>query len=306
MNGNYEAILDLLKFAARQRTAFYEIFNVLGGLFRNFSLVRMTAAVTIVCEMLGCIIFDTPVTPRGEALDLTGYSLVFSDDFDGTQLDTAVWRHRAVGPRRTGYNAESQVRVYGGNLVIRGEYRNNGVYGAGWYVGAVALRQKYTRGYYEIRCKCNVGGEFWSAFWIQAERPYDHAVSQGGVGGAEIDIFETVGTSNKVPTDRNAVTSTVHCNGFDDDPDHIDSNIVGKFKVGNNIADNYNTFGVKWTESEYIFYINGVESGRTSFGSGTSQVPEEVIVSLEIPDEVTLSTDFTTAMVVDYVRIYQQ
>ena len=83
--------------------------------------------------------------------------------------------------------------------------------------------------------------------------------------------------------------------------------MLGSF-LGKDIYDAYNTYGVEWTEDEYIFYINGVESARTSFGSGVSEVPEEVIVSLEIPDEFpdTLTQDFTTQYIVDYVKIYQK
>ena len=306
MNVNLESFFELVKFAPRQRTAFLDFFQIIGNFFKNFSFKSVTATFVILGELLGCMLFDTPVTPHGEPLDLTGYELVFEDEFEGSELNTDVWRHRGEGPRRTGYNAAGQVRVYDGNMVIRGEYRQNGVYGPGWYVGMVALKQWYKQGYFEIRCKCNAGTEFWSAFWIQARHPYDHELSRGGIGGAEIDIYESIGAGGRDPKNRNAVTSTIHCNGFDDDPEHIDSCNVGKFNPGGDITAEYNTYGVKWTEDEYIFYINGVESGRTSFAAGVSQAEEEVIVSLEIPDEVTLPTDFCTSMTVDYVRIYQE
>ena len=306
MNVDLEALFDLFKLATRQRTAFLDFFSIVGGFFKNFSFKSVTATITLLAELLGCVLFDTPVTPHGQELDLSGYELVFCDEFDGDALDLSVWRHRGVGPRRCGFNAESQATAGHGRLVITAEYRQKGAYGEGWYTGAVALHKKYKQGYYEIRCKCNGGVDFWSAFWIQADHPYDHELSQGGVNGAEIDIFESINGRGRSTAEYNAVTSTVHCNGHDDDPEHIDSNIVGSFKVGNDIAANYNTYGLEWTEDEYIFYINGVESGRTSFGSGVSQVEEEVIVSLEIPDEVLYLDDYTTSMVVDYVKIYQK
>lgn len=39
-----------------------------------------------VIELLGCLVFDTPRTPRGQKLNLDGYSLVFFDDFDGGDI----------------------------------------------------------------------------------------------------------------------------------------------------------------------------------------------------------------------------
>lgn len=303
---NLDAILEFLKLAPRQQTAFYALVDAFKGLTGEMSVQKLVASFMVIVEMLGCVLFDTPVTPRGEKLDISGYELVFCDDFDGDSLDYTVWKHRGEGARRNGFNASSQAEVKDGELTLTAEYLTDGMYGEGWYSGMISLRKLYKQGYYEIRCKCNADDEFWSAFWIQAiEGPYDHDISRGGVGGAEIDIFEAMSYDATLKSNRNAVTSTVHCNGVDDDIENIDSLCVGEFKVGKDIYNEYNTYGVKWTEDEYIFYINGVESGRTSFGKGTSQVPEEVIVSLEIPNEITHDTDFTTKMVVDYVKIYQ-
>ena len=133
------------------------------------------------------------------------------------------------------------------------------------------LRYGYTYGYYEIRCIPNNSECFWSAFWLQSPDSYIHGVSQGGVYGAEVDIFETY--KNHSLKTKSFITSTIYCNGSDDDPENIDSKRIVKTYVPN-IRDEYTIFGLLWTEEEYIFYINGIETGRTSFASGTSRVPE--------------------------------
>lgn len=299
-----EKIMDLLKFAYRQKESVYRI----GDLFRNlfngdFSIKKVTALILAFFEMIGCVIFDSGLTPMGEELDLTGYNLVFCDEFDGDELNLDVWDYRASGARRNGFNSPNQVEVKDGKLVFTAEYREDGEYGAGWYAGMIRLREQYKQGYFEIKCICNDGGGFWSAFWIQADHPYDHYLSNGGIGGAELDIFEAMDANNKLT--RNTVAQTIHCNGVDDDIENIDSCCIGSFK-GNNIFEEYNTYGLKWTEDEYIFYVNGVETGRSTWGKGVSQVPEEVIVSLEIPDPVPdFSKDYTSQYIVDYVKIYQ-
>lgn len=302
-----EKIMDLLDLAVRQKEAIYGVGRAFSSMLESGGdfFRKVIALFLAFFEMFGSVLFDTGITPKGEKLDLTGYSLVFSDDFDGDSLNTDVWAYRGSGSRRFGYNAPGQVSVKDGNLNIRGEYREDGEYGPGWYVGMINIKQYYCRGYFEIRCKCNKGNDFWSAFWIQADHPYDHDISKGGIGGAELDIFESVSADKNCS--KNCVTSTVHCNGYDDDEENIDSCNIGKFK-GKNIYDEYNTYGLEWTEDEYIFYINGVETGRTSWASGVSEVPEMVIVSLEIPDKVNYKTDsgFTTDFTVDYVKIYQK
>ena len=169
------------------------------------------------------------------------------------------------------------------------------------------FKERYKKGYFEIRCIVNDEPEFWSAFWIQADAPYDSAVSKGGVGGAEIDIFESSNTANKM--DKNSVSHAIHCAGVDGVKEDFQSMSLGCF-YGNNIYEEYNTYGLEWTDTEYIFYINGVETRRSSFGNGVSDVEEDVIVSLEIPSEERLNTlekdGFKAEFIIDYVKIYQK
>ena len=298
-------LMEKLNFAYRQLWGFNQLGTYFKQLF-SFSPKKVIAAIVAIAEIFGLIIFDSALTPRGEALDLTGYEIVFEDEFEGTQLDTEVWEYRASGARRGGFNAESQVRVEDGNLIITGDYRTDGTYGAGWYGGMIRLREKYCKGYFEIRCKIDRGEGFWSAFWLQADDPYTASASKGGVGGAEIDIFESVGR----PTvfNKKSVSQTIHCAGVDGVQEGFQSRTFGEFKVKEPF-DEYNTYSVMWNDDEYIFYINGVETVRSSFGNGVSEVPEEVIVSLEIPGEEDLSKldkdTYCTEFIVDYVRIYQ-
>ena len=299
-------IAELLHLAWRQENAVYRIGEIFSSAFSGgFSARRFFAGLLAIIEMFGCVLLDYPLTPSGQELNLDGYSLVFEDEFNGDALNEDVWFHRSPGRRRNGCNAPSQVKVENGNLIITAEYLEDGEFGDGWYAGMISLRQKYCRGYFEIKCKCNDGGDFWSAFWIQANDPYNHDVSKGGPGGAEIDIFEAFYNNNSRSPLYNSVAQTIHCNGFDDDTEHIDSRMLGRFK-GKNIYTEYNTYGLEWTEDEYIFYINGIETARSSFGNGVSEEEESVIVSLEIPEEVTLPKDFSSQFVVDYVRIYQK
>ena len=142
---------------------------------------------------------------------------------------------------------------------------------------------------------------------MQSEDAYIAERSKGGVGGAEIDILEAMDADRIIPAWQNTVTQTVWCNGWDDDDAKLDT--CHYHVLGNNIYDEYNTYGVMWTEDEYIFYVNGIETARTSFGNGVSQVPLDLIISLELPDEmpnaITSDKTYKTQMIIDYVRVYQ-
>ena len=271
-------------------------------------LFKKTAAFILLLSMLctamltlsSCAILEA-IIPDSMKPNLEGYELVLYDEFDGDSLDLSTWEYRLSGHRRGGFNHPDQVSIRDGNLVITAEYTTR-EYGEGWYTGMIRTAKEYKQGYFEIRCLPNSSEDFWSAFWMTIENVYDHNISQGGVGGAEIDIFETY--RNHSLSTKHFVTSSIHCNGSDDIPDEIDSNRVSKTFVPN-LRSEYHTFSLMWTEDEYIFYIDGIETGRTSFGNGVSNVPEYVVVSLEIPEEVNLSHDATTEYLVDYVKIYQ-
>jgi beta-glucanase (GH16 family) len=178
---------------------------------------------------------------------------------------------------------------------------DDGEYGEGWYAGMIRTTKEYTRGYFEIRCIVSEGGGFWSAYWLNSTGMSSAEASNGGIGGAEIDIFESNNYDGNI-FNRNSVTHAVHVGGYGDG---LHSENEGSFKVPNPYT-KYNTYGMEWNENEYIFYINGVESLRTSFEKGVSQAPEYVILSECIPSVVTQAPGFTTDFITDYVRVYQK
>lgn len=307
----FDKLFHLFGWTNSQQQRFYHFLDTLHTVFSGkLPAKRVFAGLLAAAELICAAAFKSPVHPYGDTLDLTGYSLVFEDQFDGNTLDTDVWYYRSLGSGNAGcgFNAESQVRLQNGSMILTGEYLDeaHGAYGEGWYSAAVALKEWNCKGYYEIRCICNRDDSFWSAFWLQSSHSYDKD-SRGGVGGAEIDILEATDFDSVLPSHRNSITQTVYCNGFDDDDEKIDK--CQFHVVGDDIYNRFNTYGVLWTEDEYIFYVNGVESARTSFGLGVSEVPENLIVSLEIPEELPAAIagnpTHRTEMIVDYVRIYQ-
>ena len=270
----------------------------------RFSMFGKVTAYFVSLLTLLCNWLNIPMKPMGQRLDLNGYELVFSDEFDGGAPDTEKWRPVAYAENGGSY-AEDMVSVRDGAMVLTAAYRENGPSGAGWYSADLYAQPKFTHGYFEIRCICSEGGGFWSAFWLQSDHSYEHDISKGGVGGAEIDIMEAGLYTKATASLRNAVTSAVHCNGGDDDPENIDSKRLGRFR-GNDIYRTYNTYGLEWTQEEYIFYVNGVETVRTDFAKGVSQVPEYLRISLCLPEKVTLKEGETVRMLVDYVKVYQK
>ncbi len=293
-----DQIFTAFHFAFRQRAAFTEGLSLLRQLLTfKLPFTKIAATFLAVVECFSAAFLDTPRTPRGPALDLTGYELVFEDEFNGDELDTDVWQLVA--------GEMQQIRFNDGNMILRADYRDNA-----WRAADICMIRPYCKGYYEIRCKVfnnTSRRDLWSAFWLTCDGVYDPDVSKGGVGGCEIDVYESFADAPEKLDYPVGITPALWCNGTDDDAE-IDGINFGQWR-SNNPVEEYNTYGVLWTDDYYIWYINGVECFRINYGSGTSQVPENVRVSLCQPsckdDEITRAKDQSGDYTIDYVRIWQ-
>ena len=238
--------------------------------------------------------------------DLSGYKLVFFDDFDKGELGDA-WEFRGPGPRRCGYNSEKQLSFDDTCMHIKGEYKE-GEYGLGWYAGMIRMKERWNKGYFECRCKPSHAllNGLWSAFWFQAEHPYDGAISKGGINGAELDIFECWTGIDGVEY----FESTIHCSGMKKRlaPSHdLDSLTFVRF-VPDNLCSEFHTFALDWDDDAYTVYMDDVKIASTSWGDGISTAPGELVLSLELPgnaeftDDKTYNCDFA----VDWVKIWKK
>jgi beta-glucanase (GH16 family) len=246
------------------------------------------AALLAACATSGGATAGGGVEPSGPKLDLTGYTISFEDNFDGPALDTARWTARTYldtgdadrterdkAERRGGYWDPDQVFVEDGRLIIRTEYKD-GKYGEGYYTGVAEtpgglFEQRY--GYFEVRAKLPAAEGMWAAFWLLCDSMTSE--ENGGRDGAEIDIFES--PYYRSPDIRNTVPHAVHADGYGDKIQSLGSDL---FRVPKPYTD-FNTYGLLWTEDEYVFYINRKESWRTD-AFGPSQVPEYMILSCEV------------------------
>ena len=266
-------------------------------------------------------------------IDLSDFTLVWEDTFDGDRLDQSKWGYEWwVTMRNGGYWHEDMVSVEDGDLVIRTEYKdaplenryydkwhehiNFDPYEAGYYSGLVTTRDKYEQlyGYFETRCILPAGRGLWSAFWMMNESVFHE--DGDGRDGTEIDVFESF-YYNKYPIGRDFISANLHFDGYKQA--HQGVHVATPLVPGDPYKE-YNTYGVEWSPDEYIFYINGKEFARMSAG-GVSQNPEYMLLSVEVAGEngepdynpratvgdirTTPAANWPAEFRVDYVRCYQ-
>lgn len=269
------------------------------------------AFIMTICSWLGIATYAI-----GQDIDLSKFDLVWSDEFDGSTLDTSKWENSYYA----GYDNGSAIRrggywnaKYGfqndGFYTIRTAYDAAGIDGrspAGYYNQAIDTRTKYEQlyGYFEVRCKLPKGEGIWAAFWFMSDGVFDE--TNKGVTGAELDVFESPYYGRKVS--NNMVSHNIHIDGYGDAHQAMGSR---KFLVHGDPYGEFHTYGIEWNKGGYTFYIDGKESYYTNWG-GVCTVPEYMLLSVEVgglngkPDhDDPLSGLSYSDYVVDYVRAYQ-
>jgi len=131
------------------------------------------------------------------------YTLVWSDEFNSSTLDTNKWFHR-TGERLLSYQKPANVVVTNGllRLVLKKEDAGKVHYTA----GGVISRQEFQYGYYEARFRCPKQAGWHTSFWTMQYRApkggkdYAQQVSSGQVSdqrAQEIDICEQDASNNR-------------------------------------------------------------------------------------------------------------
>ena len=336
---------------ARQAVAAMTNSKLLNGADGNFcsDATATRAQAAAISHRLQQYYNDSPVCFTGNNM-----KLVWSDEFDGDELDMSKWSYRSGCSDPTVFGEElttpeailqyqkDHIKVQDGNLVMNVEYMDNsltddanenciGQNVSMLWIDTDGGKYSQTFGYYEIRCILGKGSGSNCAFWMRAGNLLSPD-SQSSREGAEIDIFESVPTCVVQDMETPIIDSTLHWqyaakdeNGkslhgsmhgyFYADPSRLYTR-DGEYLPVNVYDGNYHTFGLLWTEEEYIFYIDGYEMYRTDCidltkrgAEGTCLYPGSIYLSCHFMDPdwygVSKPEDYPSDFVIDYVRCYQ-
>lgn len=221
-------------------------------------------------------------------LDMNKFSLVFEDNFDF--IDKTRWNVTDFGNgmRRAGYYTDDSDTLYceDGKLIMKA-INKNGKYGEGIYTSWLSSSKNYYEnsrtenfegfnqkyGYFEIKCIPLKGVGIWSAFWMMPDRGNNEI---GSKDGAEIDIMEShFWPQEKIP---NKMCHAIH---VDENLGELKSS-ASKVYIIDNFYEEFHTFGLMWTPTEYVFYVDGYETWRTSHYNGVSEVEQYLKITVEV------------------------
>lgn len=235
------------------------------------------------------------------------YSLVFSDDFDGTSLDLTKWN------KETGYapNQEKQyytdspnnIRVENGNLILTAR-KEQAVSNRNYTSGRINTKGKGFLKYGKIEARISVpsGAGTWPAFWMMSENNEYGTWPNSG----EIDIMEHIGSD---PRMISHAVHTANKNG-------TKGNNWYRRIYQDNVENNFHVYSLIWGQDEMQFIVDDIVS-TTLYRNFTEDyhgwpfnIDYHVILNLAmggtmggVIDDNIFSNP--VEMKVDYVRIYQ-
>ena len=239
------------------------------------------------------------------------YTLVWSDEFDGSEIDSETWVHWE-GPA---YNNELQYYtdrpensyVEDGVLHLVAQRES---FGGKEYTSARISTDSTSIGWqfgrFEARIRMVEGKGFWPAFWLMPMR------TDGWPRGGEIDIMEYRG--NEPFTTSGAVHFWV--GGCDGNSSECRKYISDTYTVeSSKLSDVFNVYALEWDETGLHWFLNDTEFMHVPFTEIDAEfepfsTPFYIILNLAVggsflpnPDD---TTPFPQALEVDYVRVYKK
>lgn len=231
-------------------------------------------------------------------------TLVFSDEFDGDELNTTTWNYETGDgcPNLCGWgNNESQtytdreenVRVADGLLTI--EARREAFAGSDFTSARITTQDKYafTYGRIEIRARLPRGGGTWPALWMLGS----DIRTNPWPGCGEIDIMEHVGNQ------QNRIFSTLHY------PENSGADGVSQSIIDEDVSDEFHVYRAIWSPNTIRFFVDD-ELYHTFDNDPSIPFNSDFFLIFNVAMGGNFGGDIapdfqSSSMEVDYVRVYQ-
>lgn len=247
------------------------------------------------------------------------YELVWSDEFNGTELSEESWEYQigsgtAYGlPAGWGNNELQYYTNFSRNVdVSNGTLKINAInesFGGRNYTSArirTMGNHEFLYGRIEGRIKLPSTSGVWPAFWmLPTDSPYG-----GWAASGEIDVMESVNLADRV-------YGTIH-HGSNFPNNQYNGNSINN---GTDFSEDFHIYTVEWEPDEIRWYLDGQQFHSVTmnqwFSTSAPSNPRapfdsefhlllNVAVGGNFPGNPDGSANYPQTMEVDYVRVYQQ
>jgi len=234
-----------------------------------------------------------------------GYSLTWSDEFNGSALDKNSWNYE-TGANGWGNNElENYTNSTNNSFITNGRYlvieaRQEA---PNSYTSARLTtmgKREFTHGRMDIRAKLPKGKGIWPAIWMLGS---DIATTPWPACG-EIDIMELLGH------EPNKVYGTMHWGNVGQGS----SNVGGNYSLsGEDFSQKFHVFSIVWDSTKIEWYVDNQKffTGNKTDVNGNYPFDKPFFFILNVavggnwPGNPDGTTTFPQRMIVDYVRVFQ-
>ncbi|WP_258104084.1 glycoside hydrolase family 16 protein [Marinoscillum sp. MHG1-6] len=238
-----------------------------------------------------------------------GMSLVWSDEFNGSSLNTDDWTHEigngcpglcGWGNNELEYYRSENTWIEDGALVIEARKEN---FQSNNYTSSRIItkgKKSFQYGRVDIRALLPKGQGIWPALWMLG----DNIDAVGWPACGEIDVMELIGGT---PNGDNTSYGTVHW----DSGGHAEHG--GSYTLSSGIFNNeYHVFSIIWDSSAIKWYVDDEQYQTIDITPATlSEFHEKFFFIFNVavggtwPGNPDGSTVFPQQMKVDYIRVFQ-
>lgn len=315
---DYEATTGTLTFSPGQISRTIEVNIVIDEFLEDDEQFKVTLSNPVngflkdnFQEAIGTIRNDDTVidlTDEGytSADSYPGMSLVWADEFDGTEINVSNWTYD-IGDNGWGNNelqnytsSSENSYINNGKLIILAKEIAIGQYTSA-RLKSIGL-QEFQYGRIDVRALLPVDKGMWPAIWMLGS---DWPIS-GWPACGEIDIVELVGSNPQ------RIHGTAHWGV--DNSQHQESGQGISISFPETFADEFHVFSIEWEENSITWFLDDEEYFSLDSGDMNGQPypfnqPFFFIMNVAVggnwpgpPDETTTFPEF---MAVDYVRVFQ-
>ena len=265
-------------------------------------------AATPTLESTLMVVDNSPVSPDDTLV------LVWSDEFDASQLDPQKWYFEMGDGSQYGIpgwgNDELQwylpdnSELVDGYLVITAQRESSN--GKDYTSARLSTVDRFAFRYGRIEARMRLpGGQgIWPAFWLL---PQDRVYGRWAASG-EIDIMEAV---NLGGAGDNIVHGTIHYG--DEWPDNVYSG--NEYLVPTDATTDFHDYALEWDEAELRWYVDDIlYATRNSWSTNSAPFPApfdrpfyillNVAVGGHLPGPPDGTSTFPVMLEVDYVRVW--
>jgi beta-glucanase (GH16 family) len=243
----------------------------------------------------------------------TQWNLVWTDEFDGSSINTNHWKFETGNNNGWGngeleyYTSRSQ-NAYVSNGVLHIVALKESFNGFNYTSARMKSQGLFAKAYgrFEFRAKLPSGLGYWPALWFMGA----NFPSVGWPACGEIDLMENKGSID------NQVGGTIHYS--DSANNHLQAGSTYTFPAGGSTT-NFHVYRLDWTTNSIKWYVDNIlYQTRTTWSSSTGPYPAPfnqpfyILMNMAIGGQylgspstntINANTVFPGDMQVDYVRV---